>query len=111
MTTAKTTPKKAAAKTIQLAQNIQITTDQGVVLLRAGSEVEVGTAKGQVHPSWLQHQPLLDLDHERNQKAILQRRGVLDRIRKAQEEAKKRGHTAVQRVGQRERRFGEHGIV
>ena len=26
-------------------------------------------------------------------------------------EAKKRGHTAVQRVGYRERRFGEHGIV
>ena len=98
-------------QTIRLAQNIQVRDEQGVILLRAGSEVTVGTKPGQVDPAWLAHQPMLDLEHERNQKSITKRQAVLTRVRKAQDEAKKRGHHAVQRVGQRERRFGEHGIV
>ena len=107
----KPTGPRPVEQTIRLAQNIQVRAEDGVVLLRAGSEVVVGTKPGQVDPAWLTHQPMLDLEHERNQKSITKRQAVLTRVRKAQDEAKKRGHHAVQRVGQRERRFGEHGIV
>ena len=107
----KATGPRPVEQTIRLAQNIQVRDEQGIILLRAGTEVVVGTKPGQVDPAWLAHQPMLDLEHERNQKSITKRQAVLTRVRKAQEEAKKRGHHAVQRVGQRERRFGEHGIV
>ena len=105
----KSPPKKA--RTIRLAQNIQLHVKGDTVLLRAGDTVQVGRGPYDVDPAWLERQPLLDLDHQRNRDSMTARRAVLDKITAAQRDATKRGREAVRRIGNRERRLADVGIV
>ena len=105
-------PKRTnRGRTVRLAQNIQLRVKGEPVILLAGQEIKVGKGPYDVDPEWLERQPLLDLDHEHNQAARSERSKVLSKIARAQAEAAKRGHDAVQRIGRRDLRFGEHGIV
>ena len=94
---------------VRLAQGIQVRLADGTLrTLAAGEEHPVGTKPGQVHPSWLEHQPLLDLDGERNQKGVAERHKVLGTLTDRRQEAEAKGRQAAARIGRRE--FKDYGL-
>ncbi len=95
---------------VRLAQHIQVRFDDGTVkTLRAGEVHTVGKGPGEVDPGWIDRQPLLDLDAERNQKAVAERRKMLGQITDQRETAESKGRQAARRVGRPELR--DYGIV
>ena len=95
---------------VRLAQHIQVCLDDGTVrTLHAGEEYTIGEGPGEVDPAWLERQPLLDLDAERNQKAVAERRKMLGQITDQRETAESKGRQAARRVGRPQLR--DYGIV
>ena len=95
---------------VRLAQHIQVRLDDGTVkTLRAGEVHTVGKGPGEVDPGWIDRQPLLDLDAERNQKAVAERRKMLGQITDQRETAESKGRQAARRVGRPQLR--DYGII
>ena len=103
-------PATKESPKVRLAQHIQVRLDDGTVrTLHAGEEYTVGKGPGEVDPAWLERQPLLDLDAERNQKAVAERRKLLGQITDQRETAESKGRQAARRVGRPQLR--DYGII
>lgn len=88
-----------APSSIRLAQNVQLKVDGKLQILRAGEVVDVGQEPGHLPPEYLKRQPLLDLSHPKNLKAVAARRALTEKIEDSRKHVSDKAAQAARRIG------------